>query len=456
MTDAQGSHRSLSEIADALLSKARAAGADLADVLASRSESVSVSARSGALEGAERSETVDFGLRVLIDAKGGRRQATVSASDSSDATLSLLAERAVAMAREAPLDADVQMAPAELFAAETPELDLCDPSEPPSPEALLEAARALEAEALAVDGVTRAEGAEIGWSRAAVHLATSIGFSRGYDSTSHGLSVAAIAGEGLGMERDYAYSSARHRADLKSIEEVGREAGERAVRSLSPRKPTSGAYPIILEPRLASGVVGSLLGALNGESIARGSSFLKDKMGERILPAGMALIDTPLRKRGLGSRPFDGEGLAGQENRLIDDGIVASWLLDLSTAHRLGLTSNAMARRGVASPPGPGASNAWLTAGERTPEELIGEIKQGLFVTQMMGRGVNMVTGDYSRGASGFWIENGEIAYPVSELTVAGRITDMLAGLEAANDLTFERRIDSPTLRIEGLTLAAG
>lgn len=448
--------RSLSEIAEALLAKAKAAGADSADVLASRSESVSVSARSGALEGAERSETVDFGLRVLLDAAGGRRQATVSASDPRDETLSLLAERAVAMAREAPLDPDAQLAAPEQFAGPAPDLDLCDASEPPAPDALLEAARELEATALGVEGVTRAEGAEVGWSRAAVHLATSLGFSRGYESTSHGMSVSAIAGEGLGMERDYAYSSARHRADLKSVEEVGREAGERAIRRLSPRKPASGSYPVILEPRLASGFVGSILGALNGESIARGSSFLKDKMGDRVLPQGVALIDSPLRPRGLGSRPFDGEGLAGRQNALIEDGVVAAWLLDLATAHKLGLQSNGMARRGVASPPGPGASNAWLTAGARSPEELIGDIERGVLITEMMGRGVNMVTGDYSRGASGFWIENGEIAYPVSELTVAGRVLDMMGSLEAANDLAFERRIDSPTLRIDGLTIAAG
>ena len=446
----------LADIADALLSRAKAFGADASDVLVSRSESVSVAARDGALEGSERSETVDFGLRVLLDAPGGRRQATVSASDAKPETLDLLAERAVAMAREAPLDAEARLAEAGEYAGAVPSLDLFDADAPPSPDALLDTAKALEASALGVDGVTRAEGAEAGWSLGAVYLATSNGFAGGYASSSHGVSVSAIAGEGLNMERDYAYSSARHRGDLRDVAEIGGEAGERAVKRLNPRKPASGAYPVVFDRRLASGLVGSLLGAANGESVARGASFLKDKLGAAILPKGVSLIDDPTLVRGLGSRPFDGEGLPGREKRIVGDGVLSEWLLDLSTATRLEMTSNGSARRGVGSPPSPGPSNAWLTPGARSLEDLIRDIDQGFFATEMMGRGLNMVTGDYSRGASGFWIEKGEIAYPVSELTVAGAMLDMLASLEPADDLERERRIDAPSLRIDGLTIAAG
>ena len=445
----------LDAVASALLEQAKRAGADAADAVVTQGESLSVSARNGSLEEAERAESIDFGLRVLIGAEGGHRQAMVSASDPAADALAELAERAVAMARAAPADPYARLAAPEQTIVSPPDLELVDPSEPPAPEALFETALALEEAAMAVEGVRQCEGAGAGWRRGRVVMATSAGFHQGYGSSSHSISVSALAGEGLGMERDYDYSAARWREDLRSPEAVGREAGERAVRRLGPRKPKTGRYPVVYEPRMASGLVGAILGAANGASVARGSSFLREKMGERILPAGFDVIDDPLKPRGMGSRPFDGDGLPGAAKRVVADGVLSLWLLDLASAAQLGLESNGSAGRGVGGAPSPSASNAWLTPGAQTPEELIGAIEEGLFVTEMMGRGFNPVTGDYSRGASGFWIEKGEIAYPVSELTVAGRFDDLLDGLSAANDLEFERRVNAPTLRVEGMTVAA-
>lgn len=451
------------EIAEALLKAAKAAGADAADVVTSASEAMNVDARGGALEGVERDESLEFGLRVMIAGDpDGLRGASVSASDPTPAVLETLAARAVAMAREAPPDRYLGLADetlsAEDAAAAVASLDLLDHAPLPSPEDLLRTAIALEAAALNVDGVDQAEGAGASWRRGALHLATSDGFSAGYVATSHSIGVSAVAGSvgsNTGMERDYAFSAARRRVDLRDVDAIGREAGERAVRRLAPRKPKTGAYPIVFEPRVAASFVSSILAAANGAAVARRSSWLQERMGERLLPAGMSVIDDPLRADGLGARPFDGEGVGGRAKRIVDDGVLTEWLLDSAAARQLGLESNGSASRGVAGAPSPSSSNAWLTPGEKSFEALIADIGEGLLVTEMMGRGLNAVTGDFSSGASGFWIEKGEIAHPVSELTIAGRLFEMFESLSAANDLRFDHRVNAPSLRIEGMTVAA-
>lgn len=460
MSDPFMTENELRAVAEGLLDRARKAGADAADVVAATGESLGVSARGGALEDVERSESVDFGLRVLINAEGGVRSATISASDRSTAALDALVERAVAMAREAPVDPYAGLAPEDILdqsdvAAKASTLELGDPAGSPDPDALLDEALALEAAALGVDGVAQVEGADAGWSGGWIYFATSHGFRGGYRSSSRSLSVSAVAGEGLEMERDYAFSAARFAEDLRTIQDIGEEAGARAVRRLGPKKPPSGAYPVLFEPRVAASLVGAVVGAANGAAVARGSSFLRDKMGETILPARFSIEDDPLRRRGLGSRPFDGEGVPVRPKAIVKDGALATWLLDCEAARRLGLETNGSAGRGVAGGPSPSSSNVWITPGDKTRDELIRETGEGVLITEMMGRGVNGVTGDYSRGAAGFWIENGEIAHPVSEFTLAGHIFEMLSGLDAANDLVFDRRMVAPTLRVEGLTIGS-
>lgn len=460
MSDPFMSEQQLRGIAEGLLSRAERAGADAADVMAVTGESLGVSARGGALEEVERAEGVDFGLRVMMNAEGGVRVASISASDPSDVALDALAERAVAMAREAPVDAYAGLAPEALLdhgdhEASIAALELGDAAGPPDPDTLLDEALALESAALGVDGVSQAEGADSGWSGGWAYFATSHGFKGGFRSSSRVRSVSAVAGAALGMERDYAFSAARFAEDLRDIAEIGAEAGRRAVRRLAPKKPPSGAYPVLFEPRTASSLVAAVVGAANGASVARGASFLRDKMGEQIMPKGCSIHDDPTRRRGLGSRPFDGEGVAARPKRIVEDGVLAAWLLDCEAARRLGLETNGSAGRGVAGGPSPSGSNIWLTPGEKSPEELMREAGTGVLITEMMGRGVNGVTGDYSRGATGYWFENGEIAYPVSEFTLAGHVFEMLRSLEAANDLVFDRRLTAPTLRVEGLTIGS-
>lgn len=453
-----GATRDPSAVADALLSRAKAAGADAADVVVVTGESLSVSAQDGALEEIEREESFDFGLRVLIDAPDGAREAVVSASDPSSDALLAVAERAVAMAREAPPVDEAGLASADEIERSPPNLDLADADPPPAPDALLETALALEAAAREVVGVLRAEGAGAGWRVSDVLLRGDNGVDARYLSGSHSISVSAVASVDAGssgMERDYAFAGRRRAKDLPSAASVGAEAGERATKRLSPRRGTTGRFPVIFEPRVAAGIASSLLGAANGAAVARGSTFLAARMGERLLPAGVDLIDDPTLPGALGSRPIDGDGLPVRRKKIVDDGVLSAWLLDLASARKLGLTSNGSASRGVGAGPSPSPSNAWLSAGDASPEDLVRDVAQGLFVTEMMGRGLNPVTGDYSRGASGFWIENGEIAYPVSELTVAGAMLEMAQSLTPANDLTLDRRIASPSLRIEGLTIAA-
>ena len=432
-----------------LVARARRAGADEADALGVEGASVSHARRLGKLEKLERAEGQDLGLRVLV----GKRQAMVSSSDRSAAALAALVERAVAMARAAPEDPFSGIADAADIARSVPDLDLDDPAEPAA-ETLVARAREAEEAALAVPGITNSEGAEAGWSRNRVTLVASNGFAASYTRSGHSLSASVIAGTGTAMERDYEYSSVIHGADLEAGAAIGRKAAERALKRLNPRKVETCKCPVVLDPRVSAGIVRHLAGAINGTAIARGTSFLKAKMGARIFPQGVNIVDDPFRKRGLASRPVDGEGIAPQRRAVIDDGTLTTWLLDLRSARQLGLRSTGHAARGTGGPPTPSASNFYMEKGKVTPEALLRGIERGLYVTEFIGMGVNNVTGDYSRGASGFWIENGALAYPVSEITVAGNLLEMFANVTPADDLVFRYGTDAPTLRVDGLTIA--
>ncbi len=437
------------DLLDGLVAGALRAGADAADAAHVESRSLSAARRLGKPEALERAESRDLGLRVLV----GRRQAVVSSTDLSPEALDELVERAVAMARVAPEDPFAGLAEPGETARRIPEIDMFDPSEP-SPERLADRAAAAEDAALAVAGVTNSEGGEAAWSANRVALLASNGFRGAYRRSSHSVSAVALAGEGQGMERDYEYSTATHEADLEDAAAIGREAGERAARRLGPRRPASAAVPVVYGPRVSGGLVGHLAAALNGASVARGVSFLKDRMDTALFAPGIAVTDDPLRPRGRRSRPFDAEGIATARRALVEDGHVRSWLLDLATARQLGLATLGHAARAPGGVPSPAASNLCLAAGTVSPAELMSDIKSGLYITELMGASVNMATGDYSRGAGGFWIENGEIAWPVSDITVAGNLLDMYARLVPADDLEFRRGIDAPTVRIDGMTVA--
>ena len=439
----------LSELAQRLVDAARKAGADAADAVAVRSVSLSVEVRDGRVEDSERSEGDDVGLRVLV----GRRQAVVSTNDVAGDGTAALAERAVAMARAAPEDPFAGLAEHDALAAESPDLDLLDP-DLPTIARLEELALAAEAAGLAVQGVAKSGGASAGAGIGGMVLVTSTGFHGSYLGSHHSVSMTAIAGEGTAMERDYDFSSAIHAADLDDPARIGRSAGERTVKRLNPRKVATQRAPVVFDRRVAGGLVGHLAGAINGSAVARKTSFLQDKLGERLFARGIRIVDDPLRRRGLRSRPFDGEGVAGRRLAIIDDGVLTSWLLDTVTARELGLATTGHAYRGVSSAPSPGPTNLHLEPGAITPAELIAEVGEGFYVVDLIGMGVNTVTGDYSRGASGFWIENGALAYPVAEVTIAGHLTEMFRTLTPANDLEFRYGINSPTVRIEGLTIA--
>jgi len=438
----------LTDRATRLVEAARRAGADAADAVAVRSMSLSVEVREGAVEEAERAESDDVGLRVLI----GGRQALVSSNDANGAPAAL-AERAVAMARAAPEDRFAGLADRAALARDLADLDLIDAQLPET--ARLEAlARAAEEAALAVAGVTKSGGASASAGIGGMVLVTSHGFRGAYLASHHNLSMVAIAGAGTAMERDYDFSSALHAADLDDPADVGRSAGERAVRRLNPRKVPTGRVAVVFDPRVAGSLVGHLASAANGTAIVRKTSFLMDKMGERLFRPGIRIIDDPLRRRGLRSRPFDGEGVSGRPLAIVDDGVLRSWLLDSATGRELGLPTTGHAQRGVSSAPAPGSTNLHLAPGDKTAPALIADIGQGFYVTDLIGMGANVVTGDYSRGAAGLWIDNGALAFPVSEVTIAGHLSDIFASLEPANDLVFRYGTNAPTVRLEGLTVA--
>ncbi|WP_425050848.1 TldD/PmbA family protein [Psychromarinibacter sp. S121] len=442
----------LAALTDRLLDAARKAGAESADAIAVEGTSINIDVRGGKLEQAERSEGTDIGLRVLI----GRKQASVSASDTSDETIAQMAERAVAMAKEAPEDPNAGLAGAEQLARDwdVAALDLDDPSEEPDPQTLEDRARVAEAAALDVSSVSQSDGASAGYGRRAHHLAATNGFSGGYARTSHGVSCTAITGTGTGMERDHAFESRLHAADMPAAEEIGRLAGERAAALAGMRRPKTGAFPVLYDERISSGLISHLLSAINGTAVARGASWLRDAMGQQVLPDWLSITEDPHRPRAASSRPFDAEGLPTARRQIVENGQLRGWVLDLATGRKLGLSSTANATRGTSSPPSPGVFNIELTAGPKSRAELMAEMGTGLMVTSMLGSSINPTTGDYSRGASGFWIENGEIAYPVNECTLAGNLRDMLMRITPANDARAHRSYRVPSLLVEGLTLA--
>lgn len=439
----------LTDLAERLVTAAKKAGADAADAVAVRGVSQGVEIRDGRVEESERAEGDDVGLRVLV----GKRQAVVSTNDIGGGNVAALAERAVAMAKVAPEDAFAGLADAALLAKTFPDLDLLDPNVPSLDE--LEArAREAEEAALAVKGVTKSGSASAGSGIGGMVLVTSTGFHGAYLRSSQSLSMTAIAGEGTGMERDYDFTSAIHGSDLEAPAAIGRSAGERAIARLNPRKVATCKAPVVFAPRVAGSLISHLAGAVNGASVARKTSFLKDKLGQALFDPSIRIIDDPLRVRGLRSQTFDAEGVAVQRRAIVDQGVLTTWLLDSATARELGMTTTGHAHRGVSSSPSPGAYNLHLEPGEATPEELMADIKDGFYITDLIGSGVNGVTGDYSRGASGFWIENGKPSYAVSEVTIAGHLFDIFKSMRPANDLVFKYGVNSPTVRIEGLTIA--
>jgi len=436
--------------AGALVEAAVKAGADAADVLYIGDASTEVQVRLGELEDVARSEGEEIGLRLFV----GSRSASVSSSDLSAGALSALVERAAAMAREAPEDPFAGLAPEErLMRGPLPVIEGDDGADP-SPVALKERALAIEHAARAVPGVTNSEGAGVSAGRTVVALATSQDFCRGYTTSGYGASASVIAGEGSGMQRDYASHHVRHLADLDSAEAIGRLAGERAVKRLDPARLASGTMPVLFDPRVGGGLISALLGAMAGPAIARKTSFLLGRQDEILFDPSVVIVEDPHRPRGLRSRPFDGEGVATSARRLVDGGRVTGWLLNSASARQLGLETTGHASRGIGGAPGAGATNVHMEPGALSPAQLMADVKHGLYVTEMIGQGVNPVTGDYSRGASGFIIEDGEIAAAVDEITIAGNLIGMFRALVPANDLVHRRAIDVPTLRIDGMTIA--
>jgi len=434
---------------DDLIRKARSAGAEDADAMLVESSSLSVSWRASKLESLENAESCDIGLRVLI----GKKQASVSTTDKRDKGMNELVERAVAMAKAAPEDEFCGLADPAEIATRWPEIELADSYEI-SADDLIGQARVAEEAALTVSGVSMCESSDASAGSDVIALAASNGFAGAFRRTGYGIGVSAIAGEGMNMEQDSEFASKIFRSDLPSATVIGKKAGERAVSHLSARKMPTCAVPVIFDPRESGSILAHLAGAISGAAIARGTSFLKDFLHKRIFPASVNVIDDPFMPRGLRSRLFDGEGILPARRKIIDNGVLTTWFLDLRSARQLGMKSTGHARRGPGSMPSPAPTNLYMEPGAQTPEELIADIKQGFYVTELMGSGVNGVTGDYSRAARGFWIENGKIAFPVNEMTIAGNLKDMFNNISAANDLEFRYGIDAPTLRVEGMTVA--
>jgi len=439
----------LMDTASQLLDLAKKAGAEHASVGAAWHDGIEASARDGVIEEIGRSESLDIGIRVLV----GKRQACVSASSDKPDVLKELAERAVAMARETPEDPYCGLPDGFAASDALPDCDLFDPAEA-SADDLREVALAADQAARDVSGIAKTDGSSASWSRRNAALVVSNGFSAQRQGSFWGTSCTAIAGEGLGMERDYAWTSARHREDLRDPAAVGREAGERTLKRLNPRKVTTCQVPVIYDQRLAASLVGSFLGSINGASVARGSSYLKDKLGEAVFASGISIYDDPHRKRGPASRPFDGEGQATRRLDLIENGRLTTWILDTATGRQLGMESTGSASFGIGSPPRPSSSNVVLAPGATTRADMIAGLEQGFLITEMLGASINPTTGDYSRGASGFWIENGEIAYPVTEATVAGNLIEIFANLTPADDLPLDRGVASPSVLVTGLQVS--
>ncbi|WP_121632632.1 TldD/PmbA family protein [Tropicibacter alexandrii] len=440
------------DLTQQLLDAAKRAGADSADAIALSGTALSIDVRAGQLEQAERAEGSDIGLRVFV----GRRSAIVSASDTRPETMTAMADRAVAMAREAPEDPYAGLADPSQLATDwdVAALELHDPSDEPAPSALQDDARRAEAAALAVEGITQVQSASASYSAQDVALAASNGFAGSYRRSSRSLSCVAIAGTGTGMERDYDGDSRTFQSDLRSPEEIGTTAANRTLERLNPRRPKTGAYPVLFDERIASSLIGHLMMAINGASIARGSSFLRDALGTQVLPDALSLTENPHRPRAGASRPFDAEGLPTRQRKIIDNGTLTGWTLDLANARKLGLESTGNAARSVSGGVSPTAWNLELTQGTASKQDLMAQMGTGLLVTSMIGSTINPNTGDYSRGAAGWWVENGEPVYPVSGVTIAGNLRDMLRGLIPANDARSYLSRVVPSLLVEGLTLA--
>ena len=438
--------------AEKLVAEARAAGADAADAIYVGERSSGVQVRKGALEDVHRSEGEEIGLRVFL----GTRSASVASSDLSGDALATLVARVLAMAGEAPEDPYAGLAPAEMLATgETPDLDNWDPKEP-EPSVLKVRALEAEAAALGVAGVTNSNGGSASASASTIALATSHGFSGAYRASGHSCSASVIAGEGAGMQRDFAWHSARHAEDLEEPAAIGRRAGERAVARRDNVRVAPGKLPILFDPRVASSLLGHFAAAITGSAIARKTSFLQDRLGQQVFAKGITIHDDPLRPRGLRSRAFDGEGLPVRPMDFVADGVLTGWLATSADARQLGIRPTGHAVRGVSGAPGAGPSNFYLGGGARTREQLLATFPRAILVTELIGQGVNGVTGDYSRGAAGFLVEHGEIAAPVSEITIASNLKDMFATLEPASDLRFRRGIDSPTVLVPEMVVASG
>lgn len=439
-------------LAESLVERGIAAGATAADALYVGNRSSSVQVRLGELDDVSRSEGEEMGLRLFV----GQRSATVASSDLSDEALGMLTERCLAMAREAPEDSYAGLAPTELLQSGEPPLLDADDSADPDPADLR--ARALEAEmvSLAVAGVTNSTGAGASASASTLALATSGGFSGAYRSSGHACSAAVIAGEGAGMQRDHAWHSARHLEDLESAAAIGRRAGERAVARLNPGRPRPGVYPVIFDARVSASLLGHFASAITGSAVARKTSFLRDKLGVQVFASGVTIVDDPLRPRGLRSRPFDAEGLRVARKALVSDGTLTGWIADSASARQLGITPTGHAARGVGGAPSASPANLYMEPGTRSRDELLASVPEAVMVTELIGHGVNGITGDYSRGAAGFMVRGGEIAEPVSEITIAGNLSDMFAALEPASDLEFRRGVDAPTILVPEMTVAAG
>lgn len=434
---------------ETLLRLAKHYGADKADALSAHGRSVSIGVREGKLEDIDNSEGKDIGLRVFV----GQRQACVSSSDLSTDSLSKLAERAVAMAKLAPEDSYCSLADPSKLASKSIDLDLFDPLQM-NADTLFERAKRIEQSTLSEPGVQQAEGANANMVSSALYFMTSDGFSQGWRSSHHGLSVSAIASDGNSMERDYDYADTRHFADLPTPEAIGHKAAERAVARLGAKRMTSGSLPILFERRVSGQLLSAFISAISGPAIARGVSFLKDAMGEQVFSKNITITDDPFRLRGTGSHPWDGEGVQCKALDLIKDGVLQTWLLNTSVANQLNLETTGHAARGMSSPPGVACSNTYLRAGEKTPEALRSEIGTGLQITEMFGPSINANTGDFSVGITGFAIEKGERTYPVNEVTIAGNLNDMFKSLIPANDLVFKHPISTPGILIPNMVIA--
>lgn len=436
-----------------VIDKAKRKGADEADLVIAQSFDNSCRVRLGKIENLEVSETRDIGIRVLMKGKKGYKSAIISTNNLTDNNIDKTIERLIETAKISEEDEFTRLAEKGEYAESTEDLQLYCNKEV-SADTLKDWAKNCEDAALAVKGVTNTEGADAGYSSSEFVLVSSKGFAQGYRNTGYTFSVSVIAENKDGMETDYDYSYVRQLSDLERPEVIGRSAAEKAVKKLSPRKIKTCKVPVVFDPLVSKSLLSSLCSSINGKSVVKKSTFLSDKMGQLIFPENISIIDDPLFIKGLSSEPFDSEGIKGKKEFLVEKGVLKNWITDIRTAGKLGLKSLGRASRSVSSPPSPSASNVYMLAGKRTPKQIISEIKEGLYLTDLFGMGVNNVTGDFSQGAAGFWIENGEIKYAVSEITIAGSLSDMFMNMEAANDLTFRYAKNAPTIRIDGMTVA--